>query len=789
MINLPIYPRLEEICITLLASPSRFLVLTAETAAGKSTAVPIALLPHVKGKIIMLEPRRIATIAIASRIASLLGEDVGQTAGYRLHLDSRVTGATRIEVITEAILTRRIQGDPSLAGVSVVILDEFHERSVHSDLALALLKEIVSLRTDLFVIVMSATIDTERVASYLDSPVLHIPGRVWPIDIVYQGSPSSRNPVYLEDRVTAAVKNELSVPGGNILIFLPGIAEIRRMRERLSSSDADILILHSSVPFEEQRRVLEEGKAERRRVILSSSIAETSITVPGVSVVIDSGFSRVGRFDIPTGMYRLVTETESVFSATQRAGRSGRTGPGKCIRLWAESDVRLSVTPPEITRTDIMPLVLECAQWGITEVNGLAWLDPPNSGAWSRARELLQIMGALDETGRVTPFGNQMTGLGVHPRLAAVALGGSIDLAVKYSQYSENTRESELFRSDLERRVRGALNGKASARGVTGAGNGGKNTAIKLLAGFPDRIARHTGDGIYQFPSGRLASLHKDVRQGRAQHPEWIIATDVDAGEREGRIWAYEELNDADAESWLSLHGLRSCEITFGAGNDIHSGIKKIERLKYGKLVLSERRLEPGSGDFAPAFCAFVRSSGLSSLPWTPASESFALRARFWYRRQRSESGVTPMDEGQLLESLEEWLVPFIPSKNTLTGDSFLDALRYRCDAACIDREVPSRITLPSGASRPLSYEELVPGEGPMPVLEIKIQDLFGCADTPAVLGVPVLLRLLSPARRPLQITRDLRGFWKNTWPVIIKEMKGRYPKHKWPENPFLPPT
>jgi len=785
MKDLPIYPFLEDICSMLLSSPSRFLVLTAETAAGKSTAIPPALLHRVPGKIVMLEPRRIATVAIASRIAELLGEETGQTAGYRLHLDSKVSDATRIEIITEAILTRRIQGDPSLEGVSVVILDEFHERSVHADLALALLREITSLREDLFVLVMSATIDTARIAAYLDAPVFTVPGRQWPVEIVYDPFIPAKVWNALEEKTARAVRNELARAGGDLLVFLPGIAEIRRTQKLLEDAGAEILVLHSSVPFDEQKRVL-NPPGGGRRVILSSSIAETSITVPGVSVVIDPGLSRIGRLDILTGMNRLVTETESGFSATQRAGRAGRTGPGRCVRLWAEHDVRLSETAPEITRTDIMPLVLECALWGVSNADGLPWLDPPNAGAWARAKELLVLMGALEGDARITGFGRAMCGLGLHPRLASIALSGGIDLAVKYADYSSNPREEARFKTDLERRLK--LAGKAVTPKVR------VGTAILLLAGFPDRIARHKADGIYQFPSGRLASLPGAVRSGTARHAKWIVAPEADAGEREGRIWSYEPLEEKDAEIWLSAHSVRTEEVVFSAGKDGTSGtVKKTEYETYGKLVLAERPLAVNAEDTARAYCAGIRKAGFSALPWTPASESFLQRARF-ANRVRHGSGEAadaenPAGETALLGSLEDWLLPFLPARGPLSGEALLEALRYRLDGRTVDRDVPCRLDLPSGQSRAIQYEELVPGDGPHPVLETRIKDLYGCADTPRVLGIPVLLRLLSPAGRPVQITSDLSGFWKTSWHEVRKEMKGRYPKHHWPENPLETPS
>lgn len=774
--ELPVYPFLGEIADRVLSSPSKFLVLTAETGAGKSTAVPVGLLDRVPGKIVMLEPRRIATVAIADRIASLLGEETGETAGYRVHLDGKTGPKTKIEIITEAILTRRIQNDPALKGVSVVILDEFHERSIHSDLALALLREIVSLRDDLYVIVMSATIDATAIAESLAAPTMEIPGRRFPVEIEY-ASPSSLDPgLSVFGRAARAVGECLRSPGGNILVFLPGIYEITKARELLASCGAELLVLHSSVPFAEQRKVLEwrHGPAQARRVILSSSVAETSLTVPGVSVVIDSGLSRITRFNVATGMDRLVTETESEFQATQRAGRAGRTGPGKCVRLWARHDVRVASTPPEISRSDIVPLVLECALWGVTEPDGLAWLDKPNAASWRTSQDLLFSIGALDRDGRITDRGRLLSSLGAHPRIGSVALEGETALAARYSGYSDNQRERERFTLDLERRI-GSRGKKA------GAGS------IALLAGFPDRIARHTGDGVYQFPSGRLASLPKSVRSATARPPEWIVAPEVDAGDREGRIYSFEALDEKTAEAWLEKHCTKETRTEFQGGKYV-PGAKTIttEFRLYGKLVLGERRLENVPGDAARAIVAAVRKDGLALLPWAKASEDFLARARFRELKKNGLEGGKSGDDA-LLASLEEWLVPFIPADGRIFAETLLDALRWHLDGSSVDRDVPQRILLANGLSRPLLYEELAPGEGPIPVLETRIQDLFGCPDTPRILGTPVLLRLLSPAKRPLQITRDLAGFWKNTWPEVIKEMKGRYPKHKWPENPLSP--
>lgn len=769
--GLPVYPHLGSIADALVSSPSRFLALTAETAAGKSTAVPLALLERLPGKVLMLEPRRIAALACATRMSTLIGEEVGRAVGYRFRHESRVSAETRLEVMTEGVLVRALQRDPSLAGVSAVILDEFHERSIPGDLALAFLREIVPLRDDLFVLVMSATMDASRLADSLGCAVYAVPGRTWPVSIEHDPPPDSR--AFTIPSWAARAARSAALGGkGDVLVFLPGIGEIRSAARELAGADAEILVLHGSVPIEEQRRCL-SGGGGRPRIILSSAIAETSLTVPGVTTVVDSGLARLARFDPRVGMERLVTENESEFSAAQRAGRAGRMGPGRAIRLWSPGDPRPRSVPPAIQRSDLVPLVLECALWGARKRQDVAWLDEPPEAAWEHARELLALLGALDGDGAPTERGKTMATLGVHPRVAAVALTGRIDLAVRASGDEEGSREAVRTGQSLRSRLAG--------RSLPDAAT--VPDAIALLAGYPDRIARHRGDGVYQFPSGRLASLPKADSSSRARQPDWIVAVDVDAGEREGRVWAYETVGNDMAEEWLAERAIESVEASFD-GTTVRKSLVR----RYGRLELSNRRLDPEPGDFATAYARFVRDRGLAILPWDEASRSFLARARLYHRLRGSPE--TASDDG-LLRDLDDWLVPFLPmggaARAGLSATTLLDALRYRLDGQAVDREVPLRIGLPSGVSRPLSYEEIDPAEGIVPVLETRVQDLFGLADTPRICGIPVLIRLLSPARRPLQITRDLAGFWRNTWPEVVKEMKGRYPKHRWPVDPTKP--
>lgn len=793
--TLPITPYLDAVCAALKSSPSRFLVLTAETAAGKSTAVPLALLRHFDKKILMLEPRRLAALAVASRVSELLGEDSGGQAGYIMRMETRVSSRTRFVVMTEAVLTRMMQDDPSLAGVSVVVIDEFHERSVHADLALAFLKECMALRDDLFVVVMSATIDTERLAAYLgtggkSAPVFTVPGRQFPVAVEYAG------PVSASD----AVMNELRTDdGGGILVFLPGIGDIRRTAAELAAhgADADVRILHSSVSFDDQKKVLTPPPAGvRRRVILSSSIAETSLTVPDVTVVIDSGLSRVNRMNIAAGMETLSTETESAFSAAQRRGRAGRVRPGRCVCLWNGNDARTAKTPPEILRTDLTPLVLECAQWGVYDPGKLSWLDKPSDASWNSARTLLLQLGCLAQNAdgsvlRITPLGQAALTLGLHPRLACVALAGRNDVSgaaarcvLRYSGYAESPPALQRkFSADIEQRV------KKCAALFPQEADGAALSALSpekqaLLAGFPDRIARlQNADGTYQFPSGRVASLPSGERRNSSGFPEWIVAPEADAGEREGRIYRYEALPPEEAESWLADRAVVSTETEFADGT--HT-LRKTEYRRYGRLVLAAKKVNAGADDFADAVCRAVEKNGIDWLPLADKTKEFLLRAQFYEAHAGTEIG--DLSAVSLQRAVREWLPPFLTG-STVTEDAVYEALRWYLDGSTVDKNVPQRIVMPNGKSYKLTYESIagthkaedgIRQYSVRPVLEIIIQRIFGCFETPRIMNEPVLLKLLSPANRPLQITDDLAGFWKNTWPEICKEMKGRYPKHNW---------
>jgi ATP-dependent helicase HrpB len=813
--SLPVTPYLDKICQGLKASPSHFLVLTAETAAGKSTAVPLALLNHFAKKILMLEPRRLAVLAIADRVSELLQQQPGETVGYRIQLESRVSPATRLEIITEAILTRRLQEDPSLTDVGVVVIDEFHERSINADLALAFLKESLQLRDNLFVVVMSATIDVVPLCSYLGTdkspaPLFSVPGRRFPVAIFYDGKTTPAQAV-LKELQNGYRTKEVQETGGSILVFLPGIAEIRRCRDQLkeAGASADLFVLHSSLTTAEQRAVLEAPDPNRRRVILSSSIAETSLTVPGVTTVIDCGLARFTRMNTVAGMEQLVTESESVFSAEQRAGRAGRICPGKCIRLWDEHDVRISRTIPEILRTDLTSLVLECAAWGVTTAEQLLWLDAPPAAAWNAAVALLMDMHCLaPSTGSkpvknkfsgITPLGKAVLTLGVHPRLACTALSAltakptdetvldqTIACALRYSSYKNSSPflQKKFCRNLKKRILRCRQENSNPFRQISEL----PVETTALLAGFPDRLARLADDtGTYKFPSGRTALLPRNERESTATFPEWIIAPEADAGERSGKIYSYEILADVDVQQWLTERTTAVIDREFKMIQGKRK-LKKTEYRCYGRIVIAQRSLPPNPDDTAEAIYTTVQKNGIEWLPLSEKTENFLLKVRFYNQQKK----ITQPRSEHLAENIREWLGPFLGSAgndagSVLSPQKIHDALYWFLDGHQIEQSVPEKIKLTNGNLRKISYS--VTGEKTpdglskqiiRPVLEIIIQQIFGCFETPKIMGMPVLLKLLSPARRPLQITDDLKGFWQNTWPEICKEMKGRYPKHNW---------
>lgn len=844
--SLPIFPHLGEICAELKSSPSRFLILTAETGAGKSTAVPLALLEEFPKKILMLQPRRLAAVNVASRVAELLGERVGQTAGYKVFLENKTSESTRLEVMTEAILTRRLQADPSLEDASVVVLDEFHERSINADLALAFLKEAMQLRDDLYVIIMSATIDARRIARFCGTvgaaetesktitpaPVLEIPGRTFPVQFFYKpelsvsaavrwalsglaadadGKTGNAGAAETDGKTkTAGATGTCSTPktagdtetasktktaGRSILVFLPGIYEINKTFSELSgeiSPAVQIERLHSSVSFDEQKKILSPAAPGVTRVILSSSIAETSLTIPDVVCVIDSGLSRVSVMDNNVGATRLVTMSESEFSAAQRSGRAGRTQEGVCVRLWSQNEPRSKNPLPEILRSDLSELLLECAEWGSQDPAALEWLDPPAPSSWETARELLRLLNCLDNDGQITQLGRAALRLGIGPRLGCAAIYGGAAFVLPYSQYKDSAPAlQKKFVLNLERRLEEA---GAQIAGL-------QKIPDPLLAGFPDRLAHRTADaGVYQFPSGRLAAL-KDYKGGLG--PEWIVAVEADAGSSQGAIYSYKALDSVQLEEWILSRAQKKVVCDFENGK-----VVKTEFIQYEKIILSQKALKAGDEDIKSALCYSVQKNGFDSLPLDEKTKAFLVKRKFYEQAsaaggtsgagdrnlslandsssaagslgRANDSGIADvpkkLDKNWLTQNAAEWLAPFLTG-NKISAQNVYDALYYFYDGSEVERKVPSKLELQTGRSVKVVY---VDGEKVVPTIEIIIQQIFGCFETPKVMGVHVLLKLLSPARRPLQITSDLENFWQNTWPEICKEMKGRYPKHNW---------
>lgn len=779
----PITSYLEQICDTLKKSQSHFLVLTAETAAGKSTVLPLALLEHFSGKIIMTEPRRIAVLGVANRVGELTEKP--KEVGYKIHLESRITCETRLEVVTEAILVRQLQSDPALEDYNVVVLDEFHERSVNTDLALAFLKEAMQLRDDLFVVIMSATIDTKKLKGWLslpkppeEVPVISIPGRQFAVNVVYEP----------EKSIVSAVRQGIRYAGdsGNILVFLPGISDIRKAQEALletnefsDDSENELCILHSSISLEEQKLIISPASPDgKRRVILSSAIAETSLTVPGVNVVIDSGLSRVNRMDINTGMEKLTTEKESEFSAEQRKGRAGRLCEGTCIRLWEKHDVRVKDFPPEILRADLVPLVLECSERGIYSVEGIDWLDSPSVAAWTESVRLLQQLGMIKKDGRITEKGKAALTLGIHPRLAGIALmafdksAGKLsregqELLIKFSSYSRSSVElQKRFIIDLESRLK-RCNCKDSQED--------REFDFLILSGYPDRLAKRTSEaGVepaeYKFAGGRQARLYN------RNAPLWLCAPDVTAGEKEAVIFDLVELEEPKINDFLEKHSeiRQICSFTQGT-------LQKFEVKCFGEIVLSSKKIALSEGDYAQAWLTEIKEKGIDCLPFDAKCESLLLRAEFIEQQNLQDSEKEEDIHNNLYSRLKlnanEWLTPFLGGKNTLTASTVYDALYWYLEGAEIDRFAPEILTLENGRRCKVKYEKLAVIQ---PVIEIIIQRIFGCFQTPKIYGKKVLLRLLSPASRPLQVTDDLEHFWTGAWVEICKEMKGRYPKHNW---------
>jgi ATP-dependent helicase HrpB len=779
-------------------------VLQAPPGAGKTTRVPLALLGEPwlgDGKIIMLEPRRIAARAAAGHMASLLRERVGDTVGYRIRMDRKVGPNTRIEVVTEGILTRMLQDDPALDGVGAVIFDEFHERSLNADLGLALALETAELRGDLRLLVMSATLDGAPVARLLgDAPVVSSEGRAYPVETHHR---PPRPGEAIEDAVARAVRDALAEETGSLLVFLPGAREIRRVQAKLSGLGGGVAVtpLYGDLPAAAQDQAIRPAPAGTRKVVLATNIAETSLTIEGVRVVIDSGLARAPRFDPRTGMSRLETVTIARAAADQRRGRAGRTEPGVCWRLWAKAGegAMAPFDPPEILVADLAPLALELALWG----SDLAWLDPPPAAALVQARTLLADLGAIDADGRPTAHGKAMARLPLHPRLAHMVLRAKAEgvggTAAELAAILEGRRPSPEtdLRSSIELLHRdrgdpGVARLREAARDIArrfglGPGGGAGDAGALLALAYPDRVAKRRpgARGSFLLANGRGAAVRDSDPLAGADY--LAIAETDDAG-REARILAAAPLDEATLEAVL---GDRIAWVETVAWDAAEQAVAARRQRRLGALVLADAALpNPDPAAVAAALLEGVRRLGLDALPWRDGA--VALRRRAGFARALEGEAWPDWSDTALAETLAEWLGPHLSGMRRRTDLDRLDLAQILSTALgwerqrALDALAPATIPIPSGRRAALDYAD--PAQ---PVLAVKLQEMFGQAETPRVGGgrVPVAIHLLSPAGRPLQVTRDLAGFWAGSYAEVRKDMRGRYPRHPWPDDPLAAPA
>jgi len=822
-VNRPIFPidaLLPQIRDSLAIHPR--LVLEAPPGAGKTTQVPPALLdaPWLAGRrILMLEPRRIAARAAAQFMARQRGESVGQTVGYRIRFDNQVSAQTRIEVVTEGILTRMLQDDPTLEGVGAILFDEFHERHLAADLGLALALDVQSaLRDDLRIVLMSATLDGERLAQFLDAPRLSSAGRSFPVEV---GHFPARRDEKLEHQLRRAVEHALAAHPGDVLVFLPGQREIARAQQALATlpADADILALHGELPVEQQSLVLQPHPDGRRRVVLATNVAESSVTLPGVRVVIDSGLAREPRYDPNSGFGRLDVVAIAQASADQRAGRAGRVAEGWAYRLWPQSQRLEAQRRPEIAQVELAGLALELAAWGDPD---LRFVDPAPPGPMAAARELLQRLGAIDD-GVITPLGRRMLALGTHPRLAAMLLAPddtseralACDLAAlveardplrsRSDALAERWQALAAFRTgrvaaDASRAALAAIDQAARQwrRRLRLDAPPPPTIAAHRLGdllahAYPDRIARqHPADPYrYQLANGRGARLFDD---SAVFGEPWLLVSELRAAQgtrADATVLRAAPLDPQRLQrDWPRRFAITDRVLWDADSQRIHA----VRETRFDQIVLERKPLaHPDRSRHAEALVDAVRQLGLDALPWTESLRQWRARVRC-LRAWCPELSLPDLCDAHLLATLQTWLQPALAGKTrlaALTETELAEALKRELDWPSrqrIDQLAPTRIAVPSGLERPIEYGFDAAADTPLaPVLAVKLQELFGLADTPRIADdrVPLTLHLLSPGGRPLQVTGDLRGFWERTYPEVRKEMKGRYPKHPWPDDPW----
>ncbi|TYZ09624.1 ATP-dependent helicase HrpB [Hymenobacter lutimineralis] len=824
--DLPIQEALPELLATLATHNTA--VLQAPPGAGKTTLVPLALLEAAwrqDGRIIVLEPRRLAARAAATRMAQLLGEPVGHTVGYRMRLESKVSKHTRIEVVTEVLLTRQLQDDPSLEGVAAVLFDEFHERSLQADLGLALALDAQSvLRPDLRLLVMSATLDADRLGQWLQAPVVRSEGRMFPVETHYlspqRAATASRRPhEKLQDLTPAIIREALHQhPTGDVLVFLPGLADQRRVAEKLATLPAsiDVHTLHGELPAEQQDAALRPALAGRRKVVLATSIAETSLTIEGVRIVVDGGYARVPRFELRSGLTTLGTEPVSQAAADQRRGRAGRLGPGICYRLWTEAEFRdlPHHLAPEILTADLSSLALELALWGTRDASTLRWLDAPPAPALAQARDLLIRLQALTPAGLPTAHGRALAGLGLAPRLAHLVVSGqALGHGATACALAALLTERDILRPadgsfgppDLRLRLEALATGRAPLPGLlpdaaavrrvreaaaalrnrVHAKGGIEPDVAGLLAAlaYPDRLAQRETPERVRLVTGQRATLPAEYfggqdaffavasLEGVAAQPRAGLAAPLTRAELEQHF--ANQLETRDEVRWEEAAGRVTA--------------RRLRRL--GALVLSDGSLpNPDPAAITAALLEGLRANGIARLPWSEAATELRERLGFLHRLQPG-SWPAVSDEA-LLDELEEWLGPYLATAKSLAELSRVDfgeALLGRLPGGWsqrqdLDRLAPSHLEVPTGSRIRLNYADPA-----APVLAVRLQEVFGLLDTPTVGGgrVPLTLHLLSPGYRPAQVTRDLRSFWTSSYFEVRKELRGRYPKHYWPENPL----
>jgi ATP-dependent helicase HrpB len=797
-------------------------VLHAPPGAGKTTRVPLALLDAewLDGRrIIMLEPRRIAARAAASYMARLMGEDVGGIVGYRVRLDARISARTRIEVVTEGVLTRMLQQDAALDGAGIVIFDEFHERSIHADTGLALsLQTQALLRPDLRLLVMSATLETAAVSAVLgNAPVVQSEGRTFPVETTYL---PRRIDGHIEPAVASVAARAHDDHDGDILVFLPGTAEIRRTAEHLAGrglpAATRITPLYGDLPAAEQDRAIAPSPPGTRKIVLATSIAETSLTIEGVRIVVDSGLMRVPRFSARTGMTRLATVAVSRASADQRRGRAGRLGPGHCFRMWTEGDhaALLAHRPPEILEADLAPLALDLAQWGVSDPAELRWIDAPPDAAFRQARELLRELDALDAHGRITAHGRALADLALHPRLAHMLLRArtldaeslACDIAALLSERDVLRAQAGSIDPDLRLRLpllhgdpapprgqtvdRGALQRvRAEARHWrerlrvrTRHDPADDDSAGLLIAlAYPDRVAQQRGArGRFLLRNGTGATMAADCALADAP---MVAAAELGGSGRETRMFLAAPVAQADIERHFADQIEERVTLEF---DDAATAVRATFTRALGALTLAQRPArDVGAAEMTAALVRAIRERGLDVLPWSPAAVKLRERLAFLHHHDDAWPAV---DDAALLDTLDNWLVPFLGDvhrSDALRRADLVEALLSHVGwqrRADIDRLAPTHVNVPSGSAIALDYSDPA-----APVLAVRLQEMFGAHDTPRIMDgrVPLTLHLLSPARRPVQVTRDLASFWRTGYFDVRKDLRGRYPKHYWPDDPL----